>query len=217
MKVVFLGPPGAGKGTQAQRIAQERNLMHISTGDLLRDALKNNSPVGLKAREYMERGNLVPDDIVTEIVRECIQSPAGHNGFILDGYPRNQAQAEGLDRVLDEQGESIDLVVNFATSPEVIRERLASRRVCSGCNTIYHLKNLPPGPDGRCTHCGGELIVRPDDRDRTVEERIRVYEEWGLPLCGYYRQRSLLKEVSGELESEAQYAEVKKIFAQVPK
>lgn len=207
-----MGPPGAGKGTQAQRISEAYQLMHISTGDLLRGTIKDNSELGRKARVYMERGELVPDELVTALVRERLRAARRHRGFILDGYPRNQAQALALDEILAEEEIPLDLVVHFETPVEVVRDRLMGRRVCSSCGTNFHLKALPPSPNGRCSRCGGELMIRPDDQDQTVEQRIRVYEDFARPLVKFYRKKDLLHKVSGAQTAGDQYAELKRLF-----
>ena len=200
MKLVLLGPPGAGKGTHAQVLSKERQLAHISTGDMLREALRAATPLGLKAKEYMEKGGLVPDDIVIGIVSERLKQKDAQAGFVLDGFPRTREQAESLDRSLKELGMPLDLAIYFKTSLAVIIQRLSGRRICSQCGRTYHLVNFKPKVQGICDDCRGELMQRPDDREEVIENRLKAYEKQTAPLIDYYQKKKLLAEVSGDLD-----------------
>ena len=202
MRLILLGPPGAGKGTLAQVLSKEWHLAHISTGDMLRDALKAATPLGLKAKEYMEKGGLVPDDVVIGIVGERLKKKDALRGFILDGFPRTGEQAGSLDRTLDGLGMALDLVLYFRTSLAVIVRRLSGRRICSKCGQTYHLVNFRPKIEGQCDRCRGDLMQRPDDREEAIENRLKVYEKQTAPLIDYYKKKKLLAEVSGDLEVE---------------
>lgn len=187
--IILLGPPGAGKGTQAKSLAEKFGFLHISTGDLLRENVKNNTSLGLKAKEYMEKGELVPDKLLEGMILEKFNSfKRGSRGFILDGYPRNINQAEFLDKILNENGYK-EIVIYLEVSNEVIVERLSGRRICSNCQTIYHLKNMPPKRDLICDLCGGSLYQRPDDQEETVRKRLNVYLQETSPLIKYYHNR----------------------------
>ncbi|MDD5422420.1 MAG: adenylate kinase [Candidatus Omnitrophota bacterium] len=199
MKLVLLGPPGAGKGTQSAVLAKEYKIPHISTGDILRAAVKSGSPMGMKAKAFMDKGELVPDEVVTGIVVERLKQSDTKKGYILDGFPRTLKQANDLDEALKLMGESLDLVIYFDTTAKVAIERLSGRRVCKKCGFNYHVKNIPPKKEGVCDKCGGELFQRPDDKEATVLNRLKVYEEQTKPLIDYYANRGNLKKVSGDL------------------
>ena len=197
MRVAFLGPPGAGKGTQARDLAQEWRVLHLATGDMLREAVATGSPLGREAKTYMDQGALVPDDVIIRMMAERLGDAAGR-GFILDGFPRTIAQAEALARLLKDLGQTLDTVVYFDVSePELLR-RLTGRRVCRKCGHTYHLTSNPPKRPGVCDACGGELYQRDDDTEATVRNRLEVYRRQTAPLLDYYRQRNLLVTVSGE-------------------
>ena len=200
MRFVLLGPPGAGKGTQAQVLSKDLNIPHISTGDMLREALKAASPLGLRAKEYMEKGALVPDDIVIALVSERLSKADAKKGFILDGFPRTPEQAENLDKSLNQLNMPLDLVLYFKTSLAMIIRRLSGRRVCSQCGKNFHLTNFKPKVDGICDVCGGKLFQRPDDREETIENRLKVYEQQTEPLIEYYKKKKVLYETSGDQE-----------------
>ena len=198
MRVAFLGPPGAGKGTQARDLAQEWRVLHLATGDMLREAVAAGSPLGREARGYMDRGALVPDDVIIRMMAERLSAADAGRGFILDGFPRTIAQAEALARLLKDIGQTLDTVVYFDVSePELLR-RLTGRRVCRACGHSYHLTSNPPKRAGVCDACGGELYQRDDDGEATVRKRLEVYQRQTAPLLDYYRQRNLLAPVSGE-------------------
>lgn len=200
MRIVLLGPPGAGKGTQAQVLSKDLSIPHISTGDMLREALKAASPLGLKAKAYMEKGALVPDQIVIALVSERFSKSDARKGFILDGFPRTPEQAENLDQGLKKLEMPLDLVLYFKTSLAVIIRRLSGRRVCSQCGKNFHLTNFKPKVDGLCDVCGGKLFQRPDDKEETIENRLKVYESQTEPLIEYYKKKKILVEVSGDMD-----------------
>lgn len=213
MKLILLGPPGAGKGTQSVVLAKAYNLPHISTGDILRESVKACQPLGLKAKEYMDRGELVPDQIVTGIAAERLNKPDAKNGFILDGFPRTLNQAEDLNNALKSISSGIDLVLYFATSTDVAIERLTGRRVCKACGHNYHVKNIPPKKEGVCDKCGGELFQRLDDNEATVRNRLKVYEDQTKPLIDYYTKQGVLKRVSGDMGVDELFKVLSKIFS----
>lgn len=198
MNVILLGPPGAGKGTQAEGIVKEFGLVHISTGDMLRAAVKNQTEMGLKAQEYMTAGALVPDEVVIGIVRDRIAEPdVADKGFLLDGFPRTVNQAEELDKVLSSMDKSIDAVVNIVVADEELLSRLTGRRICKSCQKPYHVMFKPPKADGVCDDCGGELYQRADDTIETVKNRLDVYHNQTAPLIGYYKNQSILVDIDG--------------------
>ncbi len=203
LNLIFLGPPGAGKGTQAKILSSELDLIHISTGDLLRESVNNNSALGIKAKVYMQKGELVPDDIVIKLVVDKLKNGNSEKGVILDGFPRTRAQAESLDLSLEEFNQKIDRVLYFKTSETTVIERLSGRRVCSGCGANYHLKNIPPRVDNICDICGKELYQRDDDSVSTITNRIKVYEEQTASLIGYYRIKGVLREISGDFDADS--------------
>jgi adenylate kinase len=198
MRLAFLGPPGAGKGTQARELGREWGVPHLATGDMLREALAAGTALGQEAKRFMDQGSLVPDEVIIGLMRERLEKPDAAKGFILDGFPRTIAQAEALARLLKDAGQSLDAVIFFEVSePELLR-RLTGRRVCSQCQTTYHLVSAPPKKAGVCDRCGGELYQREDDSEETVRRRLEVYARQTAPLLDYYRQRSLLTTVAGE-------------------
>lgn len=214
MRLVLLGPPGAGKGTQATVLSNNLHIPHISTGDIFREAKESGSKLGKRLAGYMERGLLVPDEIVNQIVIERVEKDDLKGaGFILDGYPRTRQQAEALDGALEAMGLRLDLVIYMKTSKEKILLRLTDRRVCRKCGRIFHLKNIPPKKDGVCDFCGGELYQRDDDREETVIKRLKVYQEQTQGLIDYYTQKRILKTVSGDLEVRQLYDVLYVLFA----
>lgn len=198
MRLVMLGPPGAGKGTQAIMLAGKLSVPHISTGDIFRDAIKNGTELGKKAKSYMEAGDLVPDDITVLIVRERLSNPDCKKGFILDGFPRTVPQAESLEEILGEMEMPLDAVVEIRVDSEELIKRLENRRSCPECGKIYHLIFKPPNNDNICDDCNVELVHRKDDTREVILNRIKVYHEKTDPLTGYYRKSSILKEVDGK-------------------
>ena len=212
MNLVLLGPPGAGKGTQAKVLSQKFKTLHVSTGDMLREAVKKGTEAGKRARSYMEQGELVPDDIVIDLVTERIAQPDAKNGFMLDGFPRNEMQADRLDKALEKAARKLDAVLYFKTTPRVAIERLSGRRVCTACMAIFHAKNMPPKKAGVCDHCGGKLILRDDDKEETVKNRLIVYEKETKSLIDYYKKMGILNEVSGDLNVDELFKDIEKLF-----
>jgi len=198
MYVIFLGAPGAGKGTQAAIVAQELNLVHIASGDLFRQAVEQGTELGIKAKSYMEKGVLVPDEITIRMVLEQMSASGCQSGVILDGFPRNLEQAKALDRALQEQAKAIDGVVYIKVSEEELLKRLSGRWICRNCQTPYHAINSPPRVWGKCDQCSGELYQRPDDTVEVVKERLKVYFAQTASLIDYYSQAGKLLEVDGE-------------------
>jgi adenylate kinase len=196
MRVVFLGPPGAGKGTQARRAAARWGVPQIATGDMLRDAVAAGTPLGLQARQHMDTGGLVPDPVIIGLVAERLGQTDARKGFVLDGYPRTVAQAEALDRFLGEYGLSLDRVVVFDLPEATLVERLTGRRVCRGCGRNYHVTFSPSARGDRCEHCGGELYQRSDDEADTVQRRLAVYARDTRPLVDYYRRQARVETVA---------------------
>ena len=212
MRLVLLGPPGAGKGTQANVLCKEFNVLHISTGDLLREAVRNNTAVGLEAKAYMDKGELVPDEIVAKMITEKLKNTDVSNGFILDGFPRTKRQAEILDNALETLRLPLDMVVYFETKEDTILLRLTGRRVCRKCGYNFHVTNIPPKKEGVCDYCGGELYQRDDDKEVTIRRRIDVYHSQTKELIDYYTEKKLLHKASGDLEVNALFSELKKVF-----
>ena len=199
MNLVLLGPPGAGKGTFAGMIKETFGLVHISTGDMLRDAMKSGSDLGNSVKSYVESGGLVPDELIIKIMEERLgQSDVKAHGYLLDGFPRTTAQAESLDRILAHIQQPIDLVVYMEAGLPVIVQRLTGRRLCRACSAIYHTVNMPPKQDGVCDHCGGELYQRPDDNEETITNRMKVYKESTQPIVNYYRSQKKLRTFNAE-------------------
>jgi adenylate kinase len=196
-RVVLLGPPGAGKGTQAKLLQEQFAACQISTGDILRRAVAQRTPLGQEAGEYINRGALVPDDVIVNLVAERLKEKDCENGFILDGFPRTIPQAESLDGILKKMNLSLNSVLSVRVPEQVIIERLAGRRNCKNCGALSHMIFDPPKKPGICDHCGGELIQRNDDQEETIANRLRVYDKQTAPLVNYYRERGLLREIDG--------------------
>ncbi len=208
MNLIFLGPPGSGKGTQAKMLVDKYGIPQISTGDILREAVKEGTPLGKEAKKYMDEGKLVPDEVVVGIVRERLKEPDCTKGFILDGFPRTIPQAEALDKTLQEMGKGIDHVLSLEVDREELVRRLSGRRTCKRCGAMYHIIFDPPKKDGVCDRCGGELYQRDDDKEETIRERLRVYEEQTAPLIEYYRKKGLLRPIDG-------VGKIEEIFARI--
>ncbi len=206
MNIVLLGAPGAGKGTQAQKLVEEFGVAHISTGDLLRAAVKAGTKLGVKAKSYMDNGQLVPDKLVVDLVTERLDADDAQKGFILDGFPRNTAQAVTLDSALAEMGRSLDAALLVDVKSDVIVKRLSSRRTCKECGYT-----APAGVDS-CPSCGGEMYQRDDDKPETIQKRLDVYENQTAPLVEYYRGKELLKSVDGDRPVDEVYADVKELL-----
>jgi adenylate kinase len=196
-RVVLLGPPGAGKGTQAKLLQEKLAGCQISTGDILRKAVAEQTPVGREAAQYVDKGALVPDDVIVKLVAERLKEKDCDEGFILDGFPRTIPQAEGLDRILGEMGIRLDRVLSIRVPQKIIIERLAGRRICKKCGALSHVALSPTRQAGVCDRCGGETYQRADDREETVAHRLKVYDSQTAPLVEYYRERALLREIDG--------------------
>ncbi|MBI5097247.1 MAG: adenylate kinase [Nitrospirae bacterium] len=198
MRLILLGAPGAGKGTQAKKLSEKYGIPRISTGDILREAMQKGTALGLKAKSYMDSGQLVPDDVVIGIVEEKLKDKDCVKGWILDGFPRTLQQAQALDRILTGIRTSIGHVLNFEVNEEKIIKRISGRRSCESCQSAYHIYFNLPKKDGVCDSCGGRLIQRNDDKEETVRERLKVYQEKTQPLVSYYSERSLLKKIEAD-------------------
>ncbi len=201
MQIVLLGPPGAGKGTQAVELAKNLSLPHISTGDLLRQNVAGNTPLGNEAKGYMEKGALVPDELVGKMLSQRLAQPDTKKGFILDGYPRNLSQAKALDEDLKTKGIDIDFVFYLETSEQVVIQRLCGRLVCRACGANFHITNMPPKVNGICDRCGGELYQRSDDKEETIRKRLEVYKKEVSVLIKYYQDRKKLVTLSSDGEA----------------
>ncbi|ELC8417036.1 adenylate kinase [Clostridium perfringens] len=197
MKIVLLGPPGAGKGTQAKSISNRYSIPHISTGDIFRKNISENTPLGIEAKSYMDNGQLVPDEVTINMVKDRLQQDDCKNGYLLDGFPRTVHQAEALDNFLTEREESIDTALLIEVPKEFILERMTGRRVCPSCGASYHIKFNPPTNDGKCDLCGSDVIQRKDDTEETVKERLDVYEDQTQPLIDFYKNKKQLSVVDG--------------------
>jgi len=197
MNLVFLGPPGAGKGTYAKRLVEKYNIPHISTGDIFREAIAKGTELGKKVQDIVNSGNLVPDELTNALVEERLKQPDCANGFILDGYPRTLNQAQALDSMLSAMGKTLDGAIYFEVDEETVVQRISTRRMCSKCGKVYNLITLPPKQDGICDDCGGQLIQREDDKEEVVRSRYRVYIEKTSPLIEYYRNQNKLFTLDG--------------------
>ena len=200
MKIIMLGAPGAGKGTQAKMIADKYSIPHISTGDIFRANIKNGTELGKKAKTYMDQGLLVPDELVVDLIMDRFQEADCANGYVLDGFPRTIPQAEALDKALNAIGEKVDYAINVEVPDENIVRRMSGRRACVGCGATYHIVYNPTKTEGICDRCGKELILRDDDKPETVEKRLKVYHEQTQPLIDYYGKKGVLKEVDGTVD-----------------
>lgn len=208
MRIILLGPPGAGKGTQAEKLVKKFGIPHISTGDMFRAAIKEGTELGMKAKEYMDKGELVPDEIVVGIVKERLLQPDCRDGFLLDGFPRTVAQAQALGEALKEMGATIDVVLNVDVEQEELLSRLTGRRVCKGCGSTYHIRFNPPTVRNVCDKCGGELYQRSDDTVETVKQRLEVYRNQTAPLIDYYSEAGLLVTVDGARDIEEVFEDI---------
>ncbi len=212
MLIILLGPPGAGKGTQAEEIANEYNIAYISTGDILRNAVKNKTELGRKARQYMDSGQLVPDDLVVEIIKARLMDPDCKNGALFDGFPRTVEQAQFMENALPDLGLKIDRVLSLEVEEDDLIERLTGRRVCSDCGASYHLKFKPPEVRNVCDICGGDLYQRDDDSLETVKERMEVYKKQTEPLIDFYQERGLLSTIDGNQEISEVHNQIKSVL-----
>jgi len=207
MKIVLLGPPGSGKGTQAEVLTKKMMIPHISTGDMFRAAIKNGTEMGVLAKSYIDKGALVPDEVTVGIIKDRIAQPDCQDGFLLDGFPRTIAQAQALDELLADRG-GVDAVINIGVPLENLVERLTGRRTCLKCGVIYHMLYHAPETEGVCDACGGELFQRADDTEETVKNRLNVYEAQTAPLIGYYTEKGVLHDINGDQPIPAVTAEV---------
>ena len=197
--IILLGPPGAGKGTLAESLKDKTDFIHVSTGDILRAAIKAESPVGLEAKAFMDKGELVPDSVILGIIKERIAQEADDARFMFDGFPRTQEQAGGLDQLLAEIGGTLLNVVNMSVPDDILVQRLSGRRLCKTCGAVYHVVNVPPKTEGICDNDGAELYQRPDDNEETVRNRLAVYEDQTAPLISYYREQGLICDVDASV------------------
>ncbi len=197
MRLILLGPPGAGKGTQSQKLAEYYSWVKISTGDILREAVSRKTPLGLEAKSFMDKGGLVPDDVVIGLIRERLKDSDCHSGYILDGFPRTLPQAQALSRILEEEKTPIDWVISFEVPEQDLVRRLTGRRSCGNCKRVYHLDFNPPKQSDLCDACGGALVQREDDREETVRNRLRIYEKETAPLLKYYDDKMILSRIDG--------------------
>lgn len=212
MKLVMLGGPGAGKGTQAKIIAQKYDIPHISTGDIFRANIKEGTPLGLKAKSYMDQGALVPDELVIDLVSDRLTWDDAKDGFVLDGFPRTIPQAQALEEALKGMGTSIDYAIDIEVPDQKIIDRMGGRRACVSCGATYHLVNIPPKNPGICDKCGSELILRDDDKPETVKKRLDVYHEQTQPLIDFYREKDLLREIDGTQKMEEVFESIQAIL-----
>ena len=212
MKVIMLGAPGAGKGTQAKMIAEKYGVPHISTGDIFRANIKGGTELGQKAKSYMDKGELVPDELVVDLVVDRVNQDDCTKGYVLDGFPRTIPQAEALDAALEKMGQKIDYAIDVDVPDENIVKRMGGRRACVGCGATYHLVYAAPKKDGICDVCGGELILRDDDKPETVKKRLDVYHEQTQPLIDYYTKAGALRTVDGTIDIDEVFAAIVKIL-----
>ena len=208
MRIIMLGAPGAGKGTQAKKIAEKYNVPHISTGDIFRANIKNGTDLGVKAKSYMDQGLLVPDELVVDLVADRIQQDDAKAGYVLDGFPRTIPQAESLDAALAKMGQKIDYAIDVEVPDENIINRMSGRRACVKCGATYHLQYAKPKAEGVCDVCGEQLILRDDDKPETVQKRLGVYHQQTQPLIDYYENQNALKEVDGTKDMEDVFADI---------
>ncbi len=208
MKIIMLGAPGAGKGTQAKQIADKYQIPHISTGDIFRANIKEGTELGTKAKTYMDQGLLVPDELVVELVADRIVKDDCKNGFVLDGFPRTIPQAEALDEALAKIGEKMDYAVDVDVPDENIINRMGGRRACVNCGSTYHIVNIPTKVEGICDKCGKEVILRDDDKPETVQKRLHVYHEQTQPLIDYYKNQGILRSVDGTRPMDTVFADI---------
>src|SRR5208337_1777669 len=210
MQIVLFGPPGAGKGTQAKFISEEYNIPHISTGDILRENVREGTPLGKKAKTFMDKGELVPDMILIDLIKDRLVKPDTRKGFLLDGFPRTLKQAEALDVILDDINKNLDMVVNVEVGAAQLVKRLSGRLTCRNCGASYNIKSNPPKVAGVCDACGGELYQRADDTEAAIKNRIEVYTKQTQPLIEYYKKKGLLKDIDGEREIDEVRSDIRK-------
>jgi adenylate kinase len=218
MQILFLGPPGAGKGTQCQRLSGQLKLPHLSSGDLLREAVKMGTAAGSRAKQFMDKGELVPDEVLINMFRDKLTEAGCHQGFILDGFPRNVAQAEALDKLLAELNKNLNIVVNLQVSEKLLTDRIVGRRTCANkaCNAVYHVKHKAPKAENVCDKCSGPLTQRSDDTEALVAARLKTYHEQTAPLIRYYTARKLLRTLNGDGSEDQIFRDLLKAVLQVP-
>ena len=212
MKIIMLGAPGAGKGTQAQMIADKYNIPHISTGDIFRANIKNGTELGKKAKEYMDKGQLVPDELTVELLLDRVANEDCKNGYVLDGFPRTIPQADVLDSELTKLGDKVDYAINVDVPDENIVNRMSGRRACLKCGATYHIEHIPPKKEGICDTCGSELVQRDDDKPETVQNRLSVYHQQTQPLIEYYDKKNILKTVDGTKDMQEVFSNIVSIL-----
>ncbi len=212
MKIIMLGAPGAGKGTQAKMIAEKYHLPHVSTGDIFRANLKQGTELGKKAKEYMDKGALVPDELTVEILLDRVAQPDCKDGYVLDGFPRTIPQAEVLDKELTKLGDKVDLAIDVDVPDANIVKRMSGRRACLKCGATYHIEHIPPKQEGICDVCGEKLVQRDDDKPETVQKRLDVYHEQTAPLIEYYTKAGILRTVDGTVDMKEVFAAITKII-----
>ena len=212
MKIIMLGAPGAGKGTQAKRIAAKYEIPHISTGDIFRANIKNQTELGRKAKEYMDQGMLVPDELTLELIMDRFTNDDCKNGYVLDGFPRTIPQAEALTKALADKQDAVDYAINVDVPDEAIVSRMSGRRACLACGGTYHIKFNPTKMEGVCDACGGELVLRNDDKPETVQKRLDVYHEQTQPLIDYYTKAGVLKELDGTQDIDVIFEQIKELL-----
>ncbi|MCR5250674.1 MAG: adenylate kinase [Lachnospiraceae bacterium] len=212
MKIVMLGAPGAGKGTQAKMIAETYGIPHVSTGDIFRANIKGGTPLGMEAKTYMDKGALVPDELTVRILLDRVAQDDCKNGYVLDGFPRTIPQAEVLDAELDKLGDKIDYAIDVEVPDENIVKRMGGRRACLSCGATYHIVHIPPKQEGICDKCGSELVLRDDDKEETVMKRLAVYHEQTQPLIDFYTKKGVLKTVDGTVDSTDVFAAIRGIL-----
>lgn len=214
MKIIMLGAPGAGKGTQAEKVAAKYHILHVSTGDILRANIKEGTQLGKQAKSYTDAGLLVPDELVVKLVTDRLDRSDCREGYVLDGFPRTIPQAEALDKWLAGRGSLVDVVIDVDVPDEAIAKRMSGRRACVKCGATYHTEYAPPKRDGICDECGGKLVLRDDDRPETVQRRLKVYHSETQPLMDYYKRQGILRKVDGTADIDDVYASVLKILGE---
>lgn len=215
MNLILMGLPGAGKGTQAEKIVKKYNIPHISTGDMFRQAVKDETELGLKAKSYMDKGELVPDEVTIGIVRERLSKEDCNNGFLLDGFPRTVPQAESLEQILTDLNKKLDYCINIHVNKENLMERLTGRRICKSCGSTYHLVFNPPAKENVCDKCGGELYQRADDNAETVENRLDVNLKQQQPLLDFYKDKGYLVTVDGQQRIDQVFQDVDALLSEL--
>ena len=212
MKIIMLGAPGAGKGTQAKQIAAKYEIPHISTGDIFRANIKEGTALGMEAKSYMDKGQLVPDELTVKLLLDRVSKDDCKNGYVLDGFPRTIPQADVLDKAVSELNDKIDYAINVDVKDDNIIRRMSGRRACLNCGATYHIVNVPPKKEGICDTCGSELVIRDDDKEETVKARLLAYHEQTQPLIDYYNNKGILKEVDGTKDMNDVFADIVNIL-----